>query len=57
MHQADYQRCFQQWKLLWKKLIQAEWFWFRRDQYVMKITLVLLVSQHQSGYFLVRPGG
>jgi len=43
MHQADCWRCFQQRKCLWNKLIQVEVFWFRRDQHVMKVTLVLLV--------------
>jgi hypothetical protein len=56
MHQAGYRRCFQQRKYLWNKLIQAQEFWFRKDQYVMKVTLVLLVPKHQTGCFLVRPG-
>jgi hypothetical protein len=55
--QADYRRCFQQRKSLWDKLIQAEVFRFRRDQYVLKVTSVLLVRQRQSGYFLIRPRG
>jgi hypothetical protein len=55
MHQAVYQMCFQQRKCLWNKLIQAEVFWFRRDQYVMKVTSVLLVPPHQSVCFLSRP--
>jgi len=40
----------------WNKLIQAEVFWFRRDQYVKKVTSVLLVPQHQSGCLLIRRG-
>jgi len=56
MHQSDYRRCFQHWKSLWNKIIQAEWFWFRMDQYVMKVTSLLLVPQHQTGCFLIRPG-
>ena len=31
-------------------------FLFRRDQYVMNATPVLLVPEHHSGYFLIRPG-
>ena len=57
MHQADYWRCFQQWKCLWNKLIKSEVFWFRRNQYLMKVTSVLLVRQHQSGYFLISSRG
>jgi len=49
MHQADCRRCFQQRKSLCNKLIQTEVFWFRRDQYVMKVPSVLSVPQHQSG--------
>ena len=37
-------------------LSKHKFFLFRRDQYVMKVTPVLLVPQHQSGYFLIRPG-
>jgi hypothetical protein len=49
-------------KSLWNKLIQAEGFWFRRDQNVMKViktvmkvNIVLLFPQHQCGCFLIRP--
>ena len=52
MHQADCWRCFWQRKCLWNKLIQAEVFWFRRGQHVMKVTSVLFVPQHQSRCFL-----
>jgi len=40
MHQADSWRCFWQRKSLWNKIIQAKVFWFRRVQYVMKVTSV-----------------
>jgi len=49
MHRADCRRCFQQRKILCNKLIQTELFWFRRDQYVMNVTSVLSVPQHQTG--------
>jgi hypothetical protein len=55
MHQADYWKCSQQRKCLWNKLIEGEVFWFRGDQYVLEVTSVLLVQQHQSGCFLIRP--
>ena len=56
MHRAGYRRCFEQ-KSPWNKLIQAEEFRFRRDQYVLVVTTVLLVRQRQSGCFLIRPRG
>ena len=57
MHRADNRRYLEQRKCLWNNLIQVEVFWFRRDQYVLKVTSVLLVRQRQSGFFLIRPGG
>jgi len=51
MHRADCRRCFQQRKRLCNKLIQVDVLLFRRDQYIMKVTSVLLVPLHQSGTF------
>jgi len=52
---TEYERSFQQWKSCWKKCVQAEGASFERDQSVMKVELILLVPQHQSRYFLIRP--
>jgi len=52
---TEYERCFWQWKSCWNKCVQAEGACFKGDQSVIRIDLILLMPQHQSGYFLIRP--
>ena len=52
---TEYEKCFPQWKSCWNQCVQAEGAYFEGDQSVIKVDLVLLVSQHHSGYFLNRP--
>jgi hypothetical protein len=53
MHPVDYLRFFHQRNSLCNKLIQAEGYLFRRDQYVMTVNSVMLVWQRQSGCLLM----
>jgi len=52
---TEYERCFRQCKSCWSKCVQAEEACFEGIQSVIKVDLILLVPQHQSGYFLIRP--
>jgi hypothetical protein len=50
----EYERCFQQWKSPWNKSIQAGGASFNGNQSMMEVNLVFLISQLESGYFLIR---
>jgi hypothetical protein len=50
----EYENCFQQWKRTWNKSIQAEGAYCKRNQPIMEVNLVWLVSQHECSYFLIR---
>lgn len=53
---TEYKKCLQLWKNHWNnKCIRPEGVYLERDCSVIKVRLILLVSQRQSGYFLGRP--